>query len=76
MIAFIGGFLVFLILLSYFQIRSILAKGNKKEACVYGFLMGLAAVIGSLLIAGVEIPSPNIVFTKIFEPIGKAVLGK
>lgn len=76
MIFRISGFIIFVGLLSFYQIRQILVKEGKKEAIVYSFLMVLASVIGSLLIAGVKIPSQNILLNSIFEPIGKALLGE
>jgi hypothetical protein len=76
MIVFISGFIIFAGLLSYFQIRYILQKEGIKEAVAYLLLMSLAVMIGSLLIAGVKIPSHNVLISKIFEPVGKAILGK
>ncbi len=75
MIAKISVFLVIVGLLSYFQMRRIRSKGDKKGALAYCFLMSLAAVVGVMLIAGVKMPSQS-TLTKIFEPIGKAVLGE
>lgn len=76
MIVNMTGFIFLAGLLSYFQIRQILAKEGKKAAVVYGCLMGLASFIGLLLIAGVDIPSQNMIITRIFAPIGKTLLGK
>lgn len=72
----ISGFLIFVGLLSYFQIRQLLAKEGKKEIVVYVIFMSLAVITGLLLIAGVKIPSHNIIIIRIFEPIGKFILGK
>lgn len=76
MIMNLSGFIMLVGVLSYFQIRQILIKEDRKEALVYGFLMSLAFAIGLLLIAGVEIPSQNILINRIFMPIGKALLGE
>lgn len=76
MMARVIGFLLFLGLLSYLQIRSLLAKGQKKEAAVYSGLIGIAAIIGSLLIAGIDLPSPTVPLRMVFEPIGKMILQK
>jgi Flp pilus assembly pilin Flp len=77
MIARISAFIIFMGLLSYLQIRQFLSnKEGGKVTAVYGVLMGLAALIGSLLIAGVKMPSHNAIITNIFQPIGKAILGK
>lgn len=75
MIFKIAGLLIFMGLLSYFQIKQIYIKDGGKAVLAYVLLMSLAALIGSLLIAGVEIPS-QVSISKIFEPIGKAVLGE
>lgn len=76
MMARMIGFLLFLSLLSYLQIRPLLAKGQKKEAVVYSGLMAIAAFIGSLLIAGIDLPSPTVPLRMVFEPIGKIILQK
>ena len=76
MTARILGFLLLAGVVSVLQMRPLLAKGLKKEAAVYGSLMGLAALIGSLLIAGVDVPSPTVPLRVVFEPIGKAILQK
>lgn len=75
MIVRISELMVSIGLLSYFQIRQLLTKKDKKGILAYGFLMSLAAVVGALLIAGVDIPRQTLLI-KIFEPIGKAVLGE
>jgi hypothetical protein len=36
--------------------------------------MGVSSILGSLLIAGVDIPSTDAPFKMIFEPIGKMLL--
>ncbi len=70
------GFFIFITLLAYFQIRQFVEKEGKKEAIVYGLFMSLAALMGALLIAGVKIPSHNVLVIKFFEPLGKFILGK
>ncbi|MCU6797480.1 hypothetical protein OB236_35685 [Paenibacillus sp. WQ 127069] len=64
-------FLMFVIGLSYLQIQNMLSKGDKVIA--YMGLMLTAAVIGSLLIADVHLPSPATPLKAVFEPIGKWV---
>lgn len=76
MIAALLIFLIFTGILSYFQIRRLLPKEGIKAVVVYSFFMSLAFVLGALLIAGVKIPSHNVLVSRIFEPIGKAILGK
>lgn len=70
------GFIIFITLLACFQIKQFVKKEGKKEAIVYGFFMSLAALMGALLIAGVKIPSHNVLVLKFFEPLGKFILGK
>lgn len=74
MITLILLFLLLISVVSYFQLRYIWHKEGKKEAVLYSFLMALAAVVGSMLIAGIPVPNPNDYITMIFEPIGKAIL--
>ncbi|KRF21748.1 hypothetical protein [Paenibacillus sp. Soil787] len=59
---------------SFVRIQSLLSKHKNKEAAVYGGLMGVSSVIGSLLIARVDVPSAVVPFKLIFEPIGKILL--
>lgn len=68
------GYVVLVVVWAYVRIRALLRKQKNKEAAIYGGLLGLSAVIGSLLIAGVDIPSANLPFQMIFEPIGKIIL--
>ena len=75
MITAIAGFLISLVLVSCFQLKHISAKEGAKGVFAYVLLMSLAAVIGALLIAGVEIPRQSLTI-RIFEPIGKYLLGK
>lgn len=75
MIFKISGFIILMGLVSFFQTRQIMKKEGVKEAVTYIFLMCLAVLIGSLLIAGVDIPS-QVAVSKLFAPIGKAVLGE
>ncbi|QGQ97309.1 hypothetical protein EHS13_21665 [Paenibacillus psychroresistens] len=74
MIVQIVGYILALVLWSFVKIQSLLSKQEKKEAALYGGLMGASTIIGSLLIAQVDIPSVVIPFKVIFEPIGKMLL--
>lgn len=74
MILQIGGYVLFLAAWTFVKIRSLLIKRQTKEAAVYGGLVGLSAVFGSLLIAGVDIPSMIAPFITVFRPIGKMIL--
>ncbi|WP_028612845.1 hypothetical protein [Paenibacillus harenae] len=66
----IALFLLFVAYLSFWQFRALHGK-TKIEIIVNIGLMLTAAVIGTMLIADVDIPSPAIPLTAIFEPIGK-----
>ncbi|RCW42263.1 hypothetical protein [Paenibacillus prosopidis] len=76
MIAQIGLYIVFVTVMSLVRIQSLLRKQQKKEAALYGGLMTVCAVLGSLLLAGVAIPSLVVPYEMIFQPIGKMILGK
>lgn len=57
-----------------FKARSLAANRKYKEAALYGGLMGLALVLGTLQIAKVELPSFVLPFRLLFEPIGRKLL--
>ncbi|MGZ4111777.1 MAG: hypothetical protein ACXVP5_04990 [Tumebacillaceae bacterium] len=69
----IGLLLIGMTILSSYQVRGFFTQGLKKESVVYLFLMGGAALIGSLLLADVTIPSPSVPLKTIFEPIGHLI---
>lgn len=75
MIFKIAVFITFMGLLSYLQIKHIYKKDGIKTVLVYALIMSIAAIIGSLLIAGVQIQGQSVV-DRLFEPIGKAVMGE
>jgi putative effector of murein hydrolase len=66
-------YLLFLTVILLWQMRSL--KGRKKEMIVFSILMGLGAVLGSLMILGIPIPSPTQPLRYVFEPLGKMLLG-
>ncbi|OCT13591.1 hypothetical protein A8709_18535 [Paenibacillus pectinilyticus] len=74
MIIRIAAYVLIMLVWSYFRIQSLLSKQKNKEAAVYSSLMGISSIVGSLLIAGVDVPSILIPFKVIFEPIGKILL--
>lgn len=74
MIILIVGYVLLLVIWSFNRLQSLLSKQKNKEAAVYGGLMGLSTIVGSLLIARVNIPSFIIPIIAIFEPIGKRLL--
>lgn len=74
MIAQIGLYVICVIVLSIVRIQSLLRKQQKKEAALYGGLMTVCVVLGSLLLAGAQIPSLIVPYEIIFQPIGKMIL--
>ncbi|WP_274649526.1 hypothetical protein [Paenibacillus humicola] len=76
MIVQIGGFVLVLVVWTFVNMKSLVRKQQTKVAVVYGGLMGLSAVAGSLLIAGVDLSSLVLGPYDIFIPIGKMILKK
>ena len=74
MIGQIGGFLLAVVVWSIYRIQFLRAQQKNREAVVYGGLMGVASILGSLLLAGVNIPSMVVPYEMIFEPIGRRLL--
>lgn len=74
MIAQIGLYVICVIVLSIVRIQSLLRKQQKKEAALYGGLMTVCVVLGSLLLAGAQIPSLIVPYEIVFQPIGKMIL--
>lgn len=64
----------FLLVWSFVRIRSFLSMQKNKEAAVFGTLIGVSSVVGSLLIFRVNLPSMVVPFKIIFEPIGTMLL--
>ncbi|MBD2870281.1 hypothetical protein [Paenibacillus arenilitoris] len=67
----IALFTVLAAALIYVQLLALLPEGKKKEAAYYAVLMLAAVVIGSLLIAGIPVPSPAFPLRAVFEPVGR-----
>lgn len=74
MIAQAGGYLIFMTIGTIIRVRSLIRLQKNKEAAVYGGLMGLSAIVGTLILAEVQLPSPIVPFKAAFEPIGKLIL--
>ncbi|KRE55864.1 hypothetical protein [Paenibacillus sp. Soil750] len=64
----------FLLVWSFVRIRSFLSMQKNKEAAVFGTLIGVSSVVGSLLIFRVNLPSMVVPFKILFEPIGTMLL--
>ncbi|CAM3396142.1 hypothetical protein PALU110988_20330 [Paenibacillus lupini] len=74
MIAYILGYVLFVVVWSIFRIRFMLSKQKNKEAMVNGGILGISLLIGSLLIAQVKLPSFVHVLQVLLEPAGKQLL--
>ncbi len=61
-------------LLSFFQIRQIYKNEGLKAAIAYSLFMALAILVGTLLIADIQLAGQSAV-SRLFEPLGKAVNG-
>jgi hypothetical protein len=67
-------YVAFLLVWSFVRIRSFLSMQKNNEAAVFGTIIGVSAVVGSLLIFRVNLPSMVVPFKIIFEPIGTMLL--
>jgi hypothetical protein len=74
MIAEIFVLIIIMGTISFFQIRQIYKDDGLKAVMVYSLLMGLATLVGALLLAGLQLQGQSVV-DRLFEPIGKAVGG-
>ncbi|WP_261301563.1 hypothetical protein [Paenibacillus andongensis] len=69
-----AGYVLCLCMYTLFQIRHLWGSNEKREASIYALVMTVAAVIGAILIAGVELPSLVVPYKFLFEPLGKMML--
>ncbi|MBA2937714.1 hypothetical protein HZF08_05310 [Paenibacillus sp. CGMCC 1.16610] len=74
MIMSIIYYLTFMVVWSFVTIRSMLRRQKKREAAVFGGIMTVSSIIGTLLIARVNLPSMIVPFKIVFEPFGKMLL--
>ncbi|EMS73318.1 hypothetical protein [Ruminiclostridium cellobioparum] len=74
MIAEIFVLIIIMGAISFFQIRQIYKDDGLKAVMVYSLFMGLATLVGALLLAGLQLQGQSVV-DRLFEPIGKAVSG-
>lgn len=74
MIAQIVVYVVSIIVLSFVQTKLFLKNRQLKEAALYVGLMTVCAVLGSLFLAGIDIPSLVVPYEIVFQPIGKMIL--
>lgn len=69
-----GSYVLCLYAYTFFQVRRLWGRQEKREAWVYTIFMGLSSAIGALLIAGVELPSFVVPYQIVFESFGKKLL--
>jgi hypothetical protein len=75
MVLRLAGFLIFTAAATWIHIRSLLSKKQRKEAGVAIGIFILSAVLGTLKIMEVALPSLLVPVRFLFEPFGKMVLG-
>ncbi|OPX42649.1 hypothetical protein CLHUN_34710 [Ruminiclostridium hungatei] len=74
MIIKIIALILFMSLISFFQIKQIYKKEGLKAALAYSLFMALAVLVGTLLLADFQLTGQSAV-ARLFEPLGKAVNG-
>ncbi|NBD23728.1 hypothetical protein [Paenibacillus glycinis] len=74
MIVQIGGYVLVLAAWTVIRTRAMLFERQKKEAALYGALMVGCCLIGSLVIARVNLPSFTAPARLLLEPLGKFLL--
>lgn len=74
MIMEIGSYVLALAVWTVYRMRFLLSERKRKEAAVYGVLMGIACMVGALVIARVNLPSFTAPAKMLFEPVGKFLL--
>ena len=67
-------FVCSILIWSFIRIRAMLGRQKNREAAVFGSILGISAIAGSLLLARVNIPSMIVPFKMMFEPFGKMLL--
>ncbi len=74
MIIKIAVLILFMSLLSFFNIRQIYKNEGLKAAIAYSLFMVLVIFVGTLLVADLQ-PVAQSAVSRLFEPLGKAVNG-
>ncbi|BFT72862.1 hypothetical protein [Paenibacillus sp. P36] len=59
-----------------YRVQIFLKKNEPVTAGLYGCLMGICTILGSLLAAHVDIPSTTAPLNMIFQPLGKLILNR
>lgn len=59
---------------TFYKVQVFLKKNQPKTAGIYGCLMGICIILGTLLVAHVDFPSTTVPLNYMFQPIGKFFL--
>lgn len=59
---------------TFYKVQVFLKKNQLKTAGIYSCLMGICAILGTLMLANIDIASTTAPMNMIFQPIGKLVL--
>ncbi|MEK5645751.1 hypothetical protein BK138_32600 [Paenibacillus rhizosphaerae] len=74
MIAYIVGYVLIVVIWFFYRIKPMRRNKDTKEMVVFGGILGVSLLIGSLLIAHVDLPSFILACQFPLEPIGKYLL--
>lgn len=59
---------------TFYKVQVFLKKNQLKIAGIYSCLMGICTILGTFMLAHVDITSTTVPLNMIFQPIGKLVL--
>ncbi|MCY9659235.1 hypothetical protein P5G65_21220 [Paenibacillus chondroitinus] len=76
MILQIVTFIIVMLGWTLYKVRMFLKKNQPVTAGLYGCLMGICTILGSLLAAHIDIPSTTTPLNLLFQPIGKLILNR
>ncbi|NQX58286.1 hypothetical protein [Paenibacillus qinlingensis] len=74
MIVQIAVYVIVMLSWSFYKTRYYFNKKQPKEAVIYSCLMGVCAILGSLVIAHIHVPSSTVLARLMFEHFGKIIL--
>ncbi|MBP3963213.1 hypothetical protein [Paenibacillus lignilyticus] len=70
----IAGYVLLLLVWTIVKVKSLRSQQKNKEAVVYGCILVSSALVGSILLARVNLPSFTEPARMLLEPIGKMLL--
>jgi hypothetical protein len=59
---------------TFYKVQTFLKKNQPKMAGLYSCLMGICTILGTFMLAHVDISSTTVPLNMIFQPIGKFFL--